>query len=556
MTCATCRAGRRRWSPPLLLALAACTLSPGGSFPGGGAPAPDAGSPPAGPPPFTAAHPAGGLSGAVQYVTLASDRLATVYYTVDGTEPVLGSPGTSSGANPVFWIRVGPGTTVLKFFAVDADGNREVTRAETYVVGLPPAVAFAAPTPASLALLDRVFVGWQSDRSGTYVVELGGDGTPGSGTWLASGSVAANAPMSQEVSALAHPSGGWPALLSVHVTDASGRRGSASTLLDLVRAAVIGPTGCEAVAVLPDGRRAYVTGDDTDRGLTVVDTDPLSGSYGTVLAHLGVAGSSSLQQLAVTPDGQRVYASDPYSARLYAIAAATGQTIAALPLSTPGALAVAPDGKRAYVGVRGGLAIVDVDPDSAAYHTIVGNVPLPLPLLSIAIASDGKRAAASLQLGGSTPVRELDVIDLDPLSPTRDQVVATPLPGDRGQGGPVVISPDGRFAYASDRSADCGLCKIDLATNVVVGKASALPPSNWMLAVTPDGGKLLVPFTQDLEVYDASDLRWEGSAPVDVPGLRTIDAFAIAPDGTTAYATDSPDSWGACQLVAIPLHPR
>ena len=51
--------------------------------------------------------------------------------------PAASSSGTRSGRNPVFWIRAGPGTTTLRFFAVDDAGNRGPTASATYVVTPP-----------------------------------------------------------------------------------------------------------------------------------------------------------------------------------------------------------------------------------------------------------------------------------------------------------------------------------------------------------------------------------------------------------------------------------
>lgn len=88
-------------------------------------------------PPVTQAHPPGGTYGAVQYVTLAADEAATIYHSREGAALPPGHAPSASGENPVYWIRVGPGTTTLRFFAVDAAGNREATRAETYVIEVP-----------------------------------------------------------------------------------------------------------------------------------------------------------------------------------------------------------------------------------------------------------------------------------------------------------------------------------------------------------------------------------------------------------------------------------
>jgi hypothetical protein len=87
--------------------------------------------------PEPSAHPAPGPYAKVQYVTLAASEPGRIYYTTDGSEPAPGAAGTRAGRNPVFWVRVGAGTTTLRWFAVDDAGNRGPAGVATYEVTLP-----------------------------------------------------------------------------------------------------------------------------------------------------------------------------------------------------------------------------------------------------------------------------------------------------------------------------------------------------------------------------------------------------------------------------------
>jgi hypothetical protein len=87
--------------------------------------------------PTPSASPAGGAYAKVQYVTLAASEPGVIHYTTDGSAPEPGRAGTRSGRNPVFWIRAGPGSTTLTWFAVDDAGNRGPTAVATYEVTLP-----------------------------------------------------------------------------------------------------------------------------------------------------------------------------------------------------------------------------------------------------------------------------------------------------------------------------------------------------------------------------------------------------------------------------------
>lgn len=88
-------------------------------------------------PAIPTAHPGGGSYGAVQYVTLAADEGATIHYELEGAPLPPGHPASCAGENPVYWIRIGPGTTTIRFFAVDRTGNRSPTQSETYVIDVP-----------------------------------------------------------------------------------------------------------------------------------------------------------------------------------------------------------------------------------------------------------------------------------------------------------------------------------------------------------------------------------------------------------------------------------
>src|SRR6185369_5855475 len=77
-------------------------------------------------PPVTTASRSGGTYTTPQTVTLTVNEPATIYYTVDGSEPTTDSPVYG----PIHISR----STTLKFFARDIAGNIETIKSETYTI--------------------------------------------------------------------------------------------------------------------------------------------------------------------------------------------------------------------------------------------------------------------------------------------------------------------------------------------------------------------------------------------------------------------------------------
>jgi YVTN family beta-propeller protein len=110
-----------------------------------------------------------------------------------------------------------------------------------------------------------------------------------------------------------------------------------------------GPAG--HMALTADGMRLYLTA--WEDGIRVVDT-----GTGAVLATW--EGEWSGAAVALAPDGARAYVTDPVADIVVVIDTATGATLATLPTGyRPSALAISPDGRRAYV-VSEHLTVLDL----------------------------------------------------------------------------------------------------------------------------------------------------------------------------------------------------
>ncbi|HLL01260.1 MAG TPA: chitobiase/beta-hexosaminidase C-terminal domain-containing protein [Myxococcaceae bacterium] len=161
--------------------------------------------PPAPPPedttaPITRASPPGGPVTAPLLVTLTcEDRggsgCATTYYTTDGTTPTTSSPSYSAPTSVISIMA----TTTLKFFSVDAKGNTEAVKSETYTFHVTDTTAptvSASPAGGSYNAVQTVTLAC-NDGSGTgcQAIRYTTDGstpTPASAQYTAPLTVNAN----------------------------------------------------------------------------------------------------------------------------------------------------------------------------------------------------------------------------------------------------------------------------------------------------------------------------------------------------------------------------
>lgn len=183
---------------------------------------------------------------------------------------------------------------------------------------------------------------------------------------------------------------------SVSVVDTA-----AGTVLSTVPVAA-GPDG---IVVARDGKSVYVSGSSAT-GVSLIDA-------GTDKVVQTIETGKGPQGLALTPDGRSVLVA-VNGGDLVAVIDTTSRTVvASIPLAKPHTIAVAPDGKTAYVASQapGNFALVIID---LARRAVVGNVALDKPPRDLEFGNDGK--ALYFTLAGVPAVQVLD--------PATRQVVA------------------------------------------------------------------------------------------------------------------------------------
>ena len=160
--------------------------------------------------------------------------------------------------------------------------------------------------------------------------------------------------------------------------------------------------------------------------MSVIDTDPSSADFNTVVATIPVAGDA--QYMAITPDGTRAYVSNTNSSTVSVIDTDPSSLdynteVASISVgSRSRGVAIAPDGTRAYVTntFSGNMSVIDTDPSSADFNTVVATVSTVHFTFGVAITPDGTRAYATNALN---PI--VSVIDTDPSSLDFNTVLAT-----------------------------------------------------------------------------------------------------------------------------------
>lgn len=311
------------------------------------------------------------------------------------------------------------------------------------------------------------------------------------------------------------------------------------------------------IAITPDGSRAYVgTVFGTPNQVAVIDVDPASPSYNSVIAGIDVSGN--LQGIAITPSGTRVYASHGNDVVVIDAdpASPTYNTIVAGPIAVdynPAGMTATPDGSRIYIASGGGLVTV-ID---TATNLVSATITVSAGPRGLAVTPDGTRVYVTR--GDDSTVA---VIDSDPASASFNQVVANVADPDGTFDVPnaIAITPDGARAYVTSTwGTSVSVIDTDPASatfNQVVAAPGpfAVPGPSWV-GVTPDGDRVYVANGSGVSVIDADP----GSATYDTVtatvtgGLAGPQRLAITPDGTRVYVTSS--SANSVAVVGLDTRP-
>jgi YVTN family beta-propeller protein len=293
------------------------------------------------------------------------------------------------------------------------------------------------------------------------------------------------------------------------------------------------------LALSRDGGRLYVGNPNSSEAIQIVDTD-------TRRVTAVVPGYYQLDSIALRPDGRFAYVANALygSAAILVIDTAAHERVAAISLEGAGLniaygqtqLALSSDGSALYVATNP-IAVIDT-----ATSQIADTIALPIVYgpVAIALAPDGKRAyALGVSMDDSQPAWSFDntvfVIDTETRTVSA-RVVVTPS----GTPADIAVTPDGKFAYVSLQrppEPEHGppipghLVVLDTATNNVIASFSGSP---HRVVFSPDGRFAYVATdTGAAMVIDTASVAIAASVDLGTPQ----GSIAVTPDGAFAYAT-------------------
>jgi DNA-binding beta-propeller fold protein YncE len=216
------------------------------------------------------------------------------------------------------------------------------------------------------------------------------------------------------------------------------------------------------IAIAPGGGTAYVVSDNI---LTPIDL-----ASGLALAPItlgspagGTADSTGFpSSIAIAPNGRTAYVAMPGRGTIVPVHLAPRSAAGPILLGgAPRSIAIAPNGETAYVAnsTTGAIDVVNLVTDSVGLP--INGIVDPQ---QIALGPNGQRAYVST----GTAVVPIDLIS--------GRVLAPIEVGSIGAGfvpGPIVVSPDGRSVYAANTesaSGDAAVSVVSTASNAVVAR--------------------------------------------------------------------------------------
>ncbi|MFI9810558.1 beta-propeller fold lactonase family protein [Saccharothrix variisporea] len=234
----------------------------------------------------------------------------------------------------------------------------------------------------------------------------------------------------------------------------------------------------QAVAVSPDGTKAYVVG--YGYSMAVIDTATKT----VTSVYTGARGATDVK---VTPDGSRVYIADFDGDRVIVFGTEANSVIAAVPLPThPNRLAIMPDGRHVYVSSYGSDKVYMI---ATAGNYVGAAVTTPHPV-ALEPAPNGRMVhvlnyeegvMTSIDVATNTVLATREAAELYPWS------LAIARSGTEA----YTLLPDNRTVVVLDIAAEPGPDRVVAGETLAAGQSKTSPDGRYRLTMQTDGNLVL-----------------------------------------------------------------
>jgi YVTN family beta-propeller protein len=280
-------------------------------------------------------------------------------------------------------------------------------------------------------------------------------------------------------------------------------------------------------ATAPSGNVSVTVGPLTSNNVPFTVLVPNTSHIDDVIATIGT--TSGAKSCAISPDGALCYNVSAQGDVVVPVDVEGQTTFPSIPVGDqPVAIVIDPSGTFAYVANfnSGTVSVIDVNPASATFNTVVSTITVGSNPTDLAIFPDGDRVLVA-NAGSS----DVSVIDADDASATYRQVTATI--GTTSGAKSCAVSGDGARIYIG---GDLGFVVLEAnsyAVTATIGTTSGAKS----LAVSPDGTMLFVLETNGtLLIFDITPGSTSENQVVATIGTTTgTKSVAVSADGTLLY---------------------
>jgi YVTN family beta-propeller protein len=320
--------------------------------------------------------------------------------------------------------------------------------------------------------------------------------------------------------------------------------------------------GVESVAVTPDGSTVWALSISPPND-TLTPIDVHTNTVGTAISVAANVGCQGFAALAITPDGRKAYVSDPCANLVVPVDLVTQTVGTPIPMGAYG-IAITPDGSTAYAANLAGVTPIDL-----ATNTAGTPIPTGAYALHVAITPEPRRSTstavvcshASVVIGLTTTC-EAKVTDTDAGTPV------TPV-------GPVAFTTNRRGTFAPNPcyvsgTARTATCKITYTPTTAAGQHTLTASYAGDARHSPSSGQTAIQVLARATTTTLScqqNLLSVGQSTVctatvtdTAPGTATTPTGTVRMDGHTIDSfTGSPctlagsGASSSCQITYTPL---